>query len=748
MTDQHETFRIGGMSCAACAVKIEKAALTLPGVTAAVANYGNTTATVTWDPAVTPREKIVRAIEKAGYTVIGGDAKAAEKAARQDARSRRKDLIVALVFAFPLTVYAMAGMAGFSVPFYENKLFFALVQLCLCLPVLVAGRRFYLRGFPALFRGGPDMDSLVALGTGTAFLYSLYCTWQIAQGRPDYAMSLAYDSAAMIIALVSVGKYLESRSKVRTNDAVRGLLDLTPAEASVIRGDQVVRIPAAALKTGDLILVRPGEGIPADGQVAAGDSAVDESMLTGESIPVEKKTGDTVYSGTVNGTGSLRVTAEQVGGDTVLHQIIDMIEGAEGTKAPVARIADRAAGVFVPAVIFVAVTACLLWLLAGRSVSFALTVMVSVLVISCPCALGLATPLAIIMGTGKAAKHGVLFKTAAALETAGRIDTVVLDKTGTVTAGRPEVTDVIAVGLDENALLRLAAAAETDSEHPLAAAVRRKAAAVGLTVPVPTAFESRTGSGVVCRTAEQQVAVGNPALMQTLDVDLGPLTQQAETLAAAGRTCIFIAVDGKAAGLIAAADPLRPTASAAVAEMRSLGLSVLMVTGDHELTAQAVAREAGISEVRAGVLPQDKAGIVSDLMVSQKTVAMVGDGINDAPALARANLGMAVGSGTDIAIGAADVVLLNTDVRSVPATVEIGRATLKNIRENLFLAFVYNAVCIPFAAGLPYLLGMAEFTQMPMLAAAAMSLSSLSVTANALRLGRFRPASLNGSSAP
>lgn len=738
-----ETFRIGGMTCAACAVKIETSAKQLPGVSDAVANYGNNTATVTWDETRVDRARIVQAIVRAGYTVIEGDAAAAERAARAEARRMQRSLIIALVFAFPLAVYAMAGMFGIRVPCYDDKLAFALIQLALCLPVVLAGRHFYVRGFPALFRGSPDMNSLVALGTGTAFVYSLYCTWRIAAGEPDYAMSLAYDSAAMIIALVSVGKYLESRSKVRTNEAVRGLLDLAPAEASVIRNGAEVRIPAAELRVGDLILVRPGEAIPADGTVAAGDSAVDESMLTGESLPAPKRPGDTVYSGTVNGEGSLRVTATQVGKGTVLYQIIGMIESAQGTKAPVARVADRVAAVFVPAVILIAVAAGAAWLIAGRSLAFSLTVLVSVLVISCPCALGLATPLAIIMGTGQAAKRGILFKSAAALEAVGKVDTVILDKTGTITAGRPEVTDIVAVGMEERELLAFVAAAEADSEHPIAAAIRRKAAADGLSVPAHGRFESRTGQGVVCTVGGRQVAVGTPALMAAVGAADETLAQQAAALAARARTCVFAAVNGRAAGLLAVADPLRDTAAAGVADLRWLGIAPVMVTGDHPATAAAVAAEVGITEVHAGVLPQGKTDIVKELQVKQRTVAMVGDGINDAPALAQANVGIAVGSGTDIAIGAADVVLMNSDVRSVPAAAEIGRATLHNIKENLFLAFVYNAICIPLAAGLPYVLGMAEFPQMPMLAAAAMSLSSISVTLNALRLGRFRPTSLD-----
>ena len=466
-------------------------------------------------------------------------------------------------------------------------------------------------------------------------------------------------------------------------------------------------------------------------------------MLTGESAPVSKRPGDGVYGATVNGESSLRIRADHVGKDTVLYQIVGMIEGAQGTKAPIARIADRAAAVFVPAVICIAVASCLLWLMAGgRSVSFSLTVLISVLVISCPCALGLATPLAIIMGTGKAAKHGILFKSAATLEAAGRVDAVILDKTGTITEGCPEVTSIYVPDGSDDIILPYAAAAEQDSEHPIAKAIGHRAEADGIHIPDHTAFESRTGNGVICDVEGTKTVVGNGALMAEMGIDVSELEARFSSLSAEAKTCVYVALDGKARGIISVSDPVKKTSGSAVASMISLGVAPIMVTGDNGDTALAVGRTVGIDDIRYGAMPKDKIDIVKELQIKQKTVAMVGDGINDAPALTQANVGMAVGSGTDIAIGAADVVLMNTDLRTVPTVLEIGRATVRNIRQNLFLAFVYNAICIPIAAGLPYILGMGEFTHMPMLAAAAMACSSLSVTANALRLGRFEPRSI------
>ena len=735
MAEKKETLRIGGMSCAACAAKIDRSLNGLPGVTSAAANFGNNTATVTYEESEVSHERIVSAVNKAGYTVIEGDASQIAEADRKEARDRKVNLIIAIVFAVPLAIYAMGGMLfDLPVPLKDDCFLYGLVQMLLCLPVLWSGRRFYIRGIPALLRRSPNMDTLIAMGTAIGFAYSLYCLIQIYNGNMEFMDHLSFDSAAMIIAFVSIGKYLEALGKVRTNDAVSSLLKLEPQFATVIRDGQESRVPVEELGVGDLILVRPGEGIPADGKVESGSSDVDESMLTGESLPVAKNVGDTVYAATVNGTGSLRIVAEQVGRDTVLHQIIGMVEGAQGTKAPMARIADRVAAIFVPAVLLISLLCCIGWLLAGRDVLFSLTVMVSVLVISCPCALGLATPLAIIVGTGNAAKRGILFKSAAKMEAAGNIDVVILDKTGTITEGRPAVTDIVACDMNENDLLAYAASAEADSQHPVAGAILKKAEELTI-IPAPhTDFESITGMGVRCRVDGHSVAVGNASLMTSDNVDVSSLEAEGTRLASEAKTCMFVAVDGTLAGIIAVADPVKQSSAEAISAIKAAGAVPVMISGDNEATALAVAREVGITEVRAEALPQDKIDAVKRYQVQQKSVAMIGDGINDAPALAQSNVGMAVGTGTDIAIGAADVVLMNGDLRSVPAAMEISKATVSNIKQNLFLAFVYNAICIPIAAGLPYLLGMGEFSHMPALAAAAMSCSSVSVTLNALRL--------------
>ena len=735
MAEKKEILRIGGMSCAACAAKIDRSLNGLPGVTSAAANFGNNTATVTYDESEVFHERIVSAVNKAGYTVIEGDASQIAEADRKEARERKVNLLIAIVFAVPLAIYAMGGMLlDLPVPLKDDCFLYGLVQMLLCLPVLWSGRRFYIRGIPALLRRSPNMDTLIAMGTAIGFAYSVYCLVQLYDGRMEFMDHLSFDSAAMIIAFVSIGKYLEALGKVRTNDAVSSLLKLEPQYATVIRDGQESRIPIEELRKGDLLLVKPGEGIPADGRVESGSSDVDESMLTGESLPVAKNVGDTVYAATVNGTGSLRITAEQVGKDTVLHQIIGMVEGAQGTKAPMARIADRVAAIFVPAVLLISLLCCIGWLLAGRDVLFSLTVMVSVLVISCPCALGLATPLAIIVGTGNAAKRGILFKSAAKMEAAGNIDVVILDKTGTITEGRPAVTDIVACNMNENDLLAYAVSAEADSQHPVAGAVLKKAEELAITPAPHTDFESITGMGVRCKVDGHSVSVGNASLMTSDNVDVSSLEAEGTRLASEAKTCMFVAVDGTLVGIIAVADPVKQSSAEAISAIKAAGAVPVMISGDNEATALAVAREVGITEVRAEALPQDKIDAVKRYQVQQKSVAMIGDGINDAPALAQSNVGMAVGTGTDIAIGAADVVLMNGDLRSVPAAMEIGKATVSNIKQNLFLAFVYNAICIPIAAGLPYLLGMGEFSHMPALAAAAMSCSSVSVTLNALRL--------------
>lgn len=725
-----KTYRIGGMSCAACSVSIEKAVSSVKGVAEVSANYAGKTVTVSFKEE-TSEEAVIRAIEKAGYSVIRGST--AEADAKESLRMRR-DLTIAVLFSIPLVIYAMGPMFGLNVPLHDSPFVYAAVQLLLCIPVIYSGRRFYMRGIPALFKR-PTMDSLVSLGTGTAFIFSLYGMFMIYSGETHYVHRLAFESVAMIITLVSVGKYLESGSNLKTRDAVDGLLELTPEEASVLRDGKESVVPVGELIVGDTVVIRPGERIPADGTVSEGNSSVDESMLTGESSPVNKTVGSTVYAGTVNVSGSLVVNVDKAGDGTVLHQISRMVESARGTKAPVARIADRVAGVFVPAVILIAVVSAVLWLIFGKSVPFALNVAVSVLVISCPCALGLATPLAIVVGTGRAASMGILFKNAAVLEKCGQTDTVVFDKTGTLTKGTFEITSVYRVS-DDYDIMELAASAESLSEHPVASAIVDYAKNKGYVLKKPYDFQSVTGEGISCTVGGKKVLVGKKSFLESSGTKV-PDTESFSDID--GKTVAFVSADGKFLGYIAVSDTPRETSESAVKELRNMGIDVVMATGDRKSSADAVGGRLGISDIRAEILPGDKLGIVKELQIAQKTVAFVGDGINDSPALTQANVGMAVASGTDIAVDSADVILMNEDVNLVPSAVKTGKAVMKNIHQNLFLAFCYNMVAIPVAAGLPYVFGVNEITFMPMIAAAAMSVSSISVVTNSLRLRKFDP---------
>ena len=728
-------IRVGGMTCAACVGRVEGALQAVPGVQSAVANIGNNTATVTYDESLTDESALADAIIGAGYQVISENREEAALQERRDLEVRRRDLFISIFFAVILSVIAMGHMFGLEIPL--DPLPFCLVQLALCVPIMYGGRRFYKKGIPALFTRNPTMDSLVSMGTLASLCMGLYNTYLVYTGDTGAMHSLSYDSVGMIIALVSVGKYMEARSKMRTNDSLRKLISLAPAEATVIRDGVESTVPASELAVGDVVLIRPGEKVPADATVISGESAVNESMLTGESIPVDKGPGDTLYGATVNGSGSLRARIEKTGEDTVLFQIARMMEMAQGTKAPVANIADRVAAVFVPTVIAVAVLVFIGWMLAGRDFQFSLTIAISILVIACPCALGLATPIAIVVGTGRGSQYGILFKTAASLEASARIDTVVLDKTGTCTVGHPEVSS-----MTDESVLGLVAAAETDSEHPLAEAIVRFARDRGVDIPPHSDFESVTGGGVRCVVDGRRVLVGSARFLSEEGVEV---PDGADGLASSGMTCILAAVDGTYATTVAISDPVREESPSAIESMHLDGLRVMMVTGDRRDTAEHIASELGIDEVHAETKPGDKLEIVKDLQVAQRRVAMTGDGINDAPALTQADVGIAVGSGTDIAMESADIVLMNDDLRSVPAALEIGRATLRNIKENLFFAFCYNVVCIPIAAGLPVLLGYDGLVdQMPMISALAMACSSVSVVSNALRLRKFRPRALEG----
>ena len=726
-------IRVGGMTCAACVGRVEGALNAVEGVQSAVANIGNDTATVVFDESRVSEKELAAAIVAAGYQVISENREEAAEQEQRDLEVRRRDLCISLFFAVVLSIIAMGHMFGLDVPL--DPLPFCLIQLVLCIPIMYGGRRFYKKGIPALFTKNPTMDSLVSLGTLASLCMGLYNTYLVYAGDIGAMHSLSYDSVGMIIALVSIGKYLEARSKMRTNDSLRKLISMAPAQATVVRGDEELVIPASELVVGDTVLIRPGEKVPADATVVSGESSVNESMLTGESIPVDKKAGDTLYGATVNGSGSLRARIEKTGEDIVLFQIARMMEMARGTKAPVADIADRVAAVFVPTVMAVAAIVFIGWMLARHDVQFSLTIAVSILVIACPCALGLATPIAIVVGTGRGSQYGILFKTASSLESAARIDTVVLDKTGTCTVGHPAVNSV-----SDESVIGIVAAAESDSEHPLAEAIVRYARARDIDIPPHSGFESVTGGGVRCDVDGRKVLVGSGRFLTEEGVDV---PDGAEGLASSGMACILAAIDGRYATTIAISDPIRDESMSAIDSLRGDGLRVLMVTGDRRETAEHIASELRIDEVHAETRPGDKLGIVRDLQVSQARVAMVGDGINDAPALTQADVGIAVGSGTDIAMESADIVMMNDDLRSVPAALEIGRATLKNIKENLFFAFCYNVVCIPIAAGLPVLLGYDGLVdQMPIISALAMSCSSVSVVTNALRLRRFTPKAL------
>ena len=726
MSTVKEVIKVDGMSCAACSARIEKALRKDQGIKESYANFSNNTVSVTYDDEMTDRTRISALIEGAGYQVIG---EGKEKVDRSAAVLR--SLLISIVFAIPVVILAMGPMFGLDLSIDERTS--AILQLVLSIPVVIAGRRFFVRGIPALISRSPTMDTLVALGSGTAFVYSTILTVMIVSDNGSG--HLYFESAVMIIALVSVGKFFESRSRERTKDAVNGLKDLAPKEARVIRDGKEMRVPIDELAVGDIIQIRPGERIFADARITSGETSVDESMLTGESMPVVKTAGDSIYGGTTNVNGTVIAEVSAVGDDSALSRIIRMIEDAQSTKAPIARMADRVAAKFVPAVILIAVSACIIWLIAGKDAVFALTVMISVLVISCPCALGLATPLAITVGTGKGAEYGILYKDASSLEYAGRIDTVILDKTGTVTEGSPTVSAVFPQEIEDE-ILEAACAVEQRSEHPIGKAIMSYCSSKGIVPGDADEFVFETGSGVSCKSEGRKIIAGNGSSM-----DISVYSEKATELSMTGATVIYIFVDGDILGMIAVSDRIRDDSASAVSSLKAIGVDVRMVTGDNEITAKAVASKVGIDDVISGAKPEDKVKAVKVLQATEHDVAMAGDGINDAPALMQADVGMAVGSGTDIAMDSSNVVLMNDDIRTIPAALEIGRATLRNIKQNLFFAFCYNAVCIPIAAGLPYLFGVSLIHEMPMIAAAAMSLSSISVVTNALRLKGFRPKS-------
>ena len=750
-----QNFAVSGLSCASCAANLEAAVGRLAGLASAVVNFATQVLTVTYPLGAIDVEQISQAVEAAGYhaQLLTDQASASQaqiqqeadqaaqaKASHQAALWRR--FWLSAIFALPLLCLAMAEMVGLTLPTWLShrgggQLFVSL-QLALTLPILWLGRSFFLNGFKHLVKGHPNMDSLVALGTSAAVAYSLYSSIQVWLGNHHAAMSLYYESAGVILTLVTLGKYFEARSKGQTSAAIQALIKLAPQEAQVLREGQEVTLPLDQVQVGDLVRVRPGQKIPVDGRVVEGQSWVDESMLTGESLPVAKKVGDQVVGASLNQQGSLIVETNKVGQDTTLAQIIHLVQAAQGSKAPIAQLADRVSAVFVPVVMTLALVAGLAWyLIGGQSWAFALTISIAVLVIACPCALGLATPTAIMVGTGKGAEQGILIKSGTALEMAHQVNAVVLDKTGTLTQGQPQVTDVLPLtGWTPDQLLALAAAAEVNSEHPLGQAIVAGARERELALPEVTDFQSLTGYGIRVLNGKNFYFLGNKRMMQETGLDLSLAEELAATLAAAGKTPIYVGNREEIIGLIAVADPLKETSPEAVRHLKAMGLQVIMLTGDNAKTAQALAAEAGIDQVISDVLPADKAQVVADLQAKGLKVAMVGDGINDAPALAQADVGLAIGRGTDVAIESADMVLMGSDLTSVATAIKLSQATIRNIKENLFWAFAYNVLGIPVAMGLLHLFGGPLLN--PMLAGAAMSFSSVSVILNALRLRRFK----------
>ncbi len=754
-----KSFEVTGMTCSACSSHVEKSVRKLQGVAEVSVNLLQNRMQVEYDDKALTEAAIMEAVEKAGYGACPlepasqGKAREARRqsgALDQELASMRRRLWVSIAFLIPLMYISMGHMMGLPLPGFfhgaANAVTLAFTQLLLTLPILYVNRKYYQVGFKTLLRGAPNMDSLIAIGSSAAVVYGLVAIYAIGWGLghgdmqlvEQYSMDLYFESAGTIVTLITVGKYLEARSKGRTSDAISKLMNLAPKTAVVLREGEEVSIPLDQVQVGDTVVVRPGQSVPVDGVVLEGSSAVDESALTGESIPVEKGPGDRVIGATVNRSGYFTFRASKVGDDTTLAQIIRLVEEANSSKAPIAKLADRVSGIFVPTVIAIAIVAAAVWLLLGYPVDFALSIGIAVLVISCPCALGLATPTAIMVGTGKGAENGILIKSAESLEVAHQVDTVVLDKTGTVTMGRPAVTGLMpAGGVDPAELMTLAASVEARSEHPLAVAIVERAKQEGLPLRDAADFAATAGQGVSAVVDGQRILAGNLKMMREAGVPLEGLDSAAAEWANQGKTPLYFSREGRMLGLIALEDEVKPTSRAAIDAMKAMGMKVVMLTGDNKATAAAIQRRMGISRVVAEVMPQDKEEEVRRLQAEGHKVAMIGDGINDAPALARADVGIAIGAGTDVAIESADIVLMKSDLMDAVTAVQLSRATIRNIKQNLFWAFFYNSVGIPLAAGVFY--GLLGWKLNPMFGAAAMSLSSVCVVSNALRLKLFKP---------
>lgn len=765
-----QKFDVTGMTCSSCSAHVEKGVLKLEGIKQVSVNLLSNNMSVEYDEAVLTDTQIIKAVEQAGYgasvkqgtAFSAAAASGASTSSTSSTASKPADpmgdqiknmkfrLVVSFLFTIPLFYVSMGHMFNWPLPGWlhgtENALIFAFLQFLLCLPVVYVNRKYYQVGFKTLFRGAPNMDSLIAIGSTAAMVYGAAAIfvigWGLGHGDShlvmEYSMDLYFESAAMILTLITLGKFLETRSKGKTGEAIAKLIDLAPKTATVERDGISQEIPVEQVAVGDIIIVRPGQSIPVDGEITSGASTVDESALTGESIPVEKHVGDRVMSASINKTGAFRFRATRVGGDTTLSQIITLVEEAANSKAPISKLADKVSGIFVPVVIGIAVAATAVWLLSGATIAFALSIGIAVLVISCPCALGLATPVAIMVGTGKGAENGILIKSAESLETAHLIQTVVLDKTGTITEGKPRVTDLLcAPDLKEEELLSIAASLEKSSEHPLAEAIITAAEERGLKVSEAREFQSVTGQGVFADVEGRRYMAGNLKMLAGYALDTKDWEEKAAALSEQGKTPLYFADESHILGIIAVADTVKPTSKEAVARLKALGIDVVMLTGDNARTAEAIRREVGIDRVVAEVMPQDKEREVAAIQAGGRKVAMVGDGINDAPALTRADVGIAIGAGTDIAIEAADIVLMKSDLLDAVTAIDLSRSVIRNIRQNLFWAFFYNTIGIPLAAGV--LFPMFGLKLNPMFGAAAMSLSSVCVVSNALRLKLFKP---------
>jgi len=744
-----KTMKIEGMTCASCAKNIEKATRKLNGVTESNVNFATEKLTISYEPNLVKVSEIKKAIEKAGYKAIEEETSvdADKERKEKEIKSLWRRFVISAIFTAPLLYMAMGHMfgevLGIKLPEIIDPMMnpwnFAIVQLILVTPTMIVGYKYFTIGFKSLLKGSPNMDSLIAIGTSAAFIYGIYAIVQIYGGDGEYANELYFEAGGVILTLITLGKYLESVTKGKTSEAIKKLMGLAPKTAIIIRDGKEVEISIEDVEVGDVIVVKPGEKMPVDGEVIEGTTAVDESMLTGESMPVEKNIGDNIIGASINKNGSIKYKATKVGKDTALAQIIKLVEDAQGSKAPIAKLADVISGYFVPVVIVLSIVSALAWyFLGGESTVFALTIFISVLVIACPCALGLATPTAIMVGTGKGAENGVLIKSGVALETTHKIKTIVFDKTGTITEGKPKVTDIVtANGISENDLLQLTASAEKGSEHPLGEAIVKGAEDKGLEFKKLDSFNAIPGHGIEVTIDGKEILAGNRKLMIERNISLENLESTSNKLAEEGKTPMYVAINNKIAGIIAVADTVKENSKRAIEKLHLMGIEVAMITGDNRRTAEAIAKQVGIDRTLAEVLPQDKANEVKKLQSEGKKVAMVGDGINDAPALAQADIGIAIGSGTDVAMESADIVLMRSDLMDVPTAIQLSKSTIRNIKQNLFWAFGYNTLGIPVAMGVLYIFGGPLLN--PMFAAAAMSLSSVSVLANALRLKRFKP---------